>query len=178
MESMDKSSDKQTRTRANHIEIMPKVSQETRGIAALAAAKKRRQQQTDVARLTLTDGGKFNRTFISNYGDDTDSRLTPSRLASHNLKYSSQYNLNEDSDSLADQRSLNTDPSQYYRRMGHSPAKPNSKVPRATKYRPQPLSLVPTQQAGSLSDRLSDKTAETPSKVSRHTHDSPILWLA
>ena len=47
MESMDKSSDKQTRTRANHIEIMPKVSQETRGIAALAAAKKRRQQRSE-----------------------------------------------------------------------------------------------------------------------------------
>lgn len=164
MESVDKSSDQQARAKATHLEIMPKVNQETRGIAALAAAKKRRQQQSDVARLALTDS-KFNRTFISSYGDDLDSRLTPSRLASHNLKYGSQYNLNDDADSLTDQRSLKTDPTHHYRLMGASPMKSNSRVPRATKYRPQPLSHVPNQHMASQSDRMSDKTSDTPSKV-------------
>lgn len=139
-----------------HPSITPKVNQETRGIAALAAAKKRRQQQQEMmsSRLTLQDS--LNRTFVSTY-EEADSRLTPSRLATHNIKYGSRYNVNDETESY-DNRSQQTE----NRRMEHSPAKPGGRIPRA-KYRPQAHLRVP---AATSSDRLSDKTADTPHKVS------------
>lgn len=138
------------------VNLTPKVNQETRGIAALAAAKKRRQQQQDImaSRLTLQDS---QRTFISSYDDG--ERLTPSRLATHNLKYGSRYNINDETESY-DNRSQNTET----RKIEHvSPAKAGGKIPRA-KYRSQATHLrVP---GAANSDRMSDKTADTPHKVS------------
>lgn len=146
--------------------LTPRINHETRGIAALAAEKKRKQNPADPMRLGVSDS-QFNKTFVSNYGDENDSRLTPSRLATHNLKYGSRYNLTDDSDSLitVDQRSRHTDPVYLRHRADNSPAKQTGKIPRATKYRPQPLLKANQHISGSQSERMSDKTSDTPSKV-------------
>lgn len=164
-ESLDK---KESPPSEQHLVVVPKVNAETRGIAALAA-KKRRQHEVMSSRLNLQDP-QLNTTFVSPQ-DDFDSRLTPSRLANHNLKYGSRYNVNDDADS-SEYRSHLTDAGPYQgRKTDNSSVKHNGKIPRASKYRPQPLLRVHNDGAGgglvsSNSDRFSDKTlAETPIKV-------------
>ena len=154
-----------------HATIQPKVNQETRGIAALAAAKKRCQQQQEMmsSRLTLQDG-HLNRTFVSSY-EDGDSRLTPSRLASHNLKYGSRYNINDDTESY-DNRSQQTEA----RRIENSPAKAGGKIPRA-KYRPQPQAAHLRVPAATNSDRMSAKTVDTPHKMGVLVNNVFLLYL-
>lgn len=146
------------------LHVKPKINQETRGIAALAAAKKRKQQKEMSNRLTLDP--HFNRTFISSYGEE-DSQLTPSRLASHNMKYSgSRYTLNDETESVAtfDQRSMNAEAAPHQRKIDHSPGR--GKLPRPTKYRPQPVKLPASKINQSHgSDRNSDKQTETPARV-------------
>lgn len=163
-ESMEKKESSPTPlTKSN---IAPKVNQETRGIAALAAAKKRRQQQEIMSsRLNLQDS----RTFVSTYDDDR--KLTPSRLANHNLKYGSRYNMNDEAEDTYDSRSQHTDTGPYHsRKNDSSPARTGGKIPRASKHRHQSMLRVHNNAAAALpssnSDRLSDKVSlDTPSKV-------------
>lgn len=178
IDSMDKKSSsslQQIQPRLDQLKVTPRINQQTRNIAALAAAKKRRQQQGEGVRQDLNDGSQLNRTFISTYGgDDNETRLTPSRLASHNLKYGLKYSSNDDNDSLtaAEQKSMQTDPAAY--QMDNSPAargrQATTKPTRTTKYRPQPLTnntsttnAASGQAVGSSS--TSDKAVEISNKV-------------
>ncbi|XP_067938364.1 kinesin-like protein KIF19 [Watersipora subatra] len=133
--------------------VPPKVSQETRGIAALAAAKKRRQQQEIMSSRQNLQDTPFNQTFISY--DDGDNALTSSRLANHNRVYDSRFNLNDDLESYDSQMvDAKTD--------GSTP-KAGQRIPRASKHRHQALLRVQNQNPGapvgsSNSDRLIDPT--------------------
>lgn len=181
MESVDKrvfSPAVQSRGRNADTAVAPIVSQETRGIAALAAEKKRRQQQEMMSsRMNLQE-----RTFVSTappYDDNVDRKLTPSRLASHNLTYGSRYNLNDDLDSY-DNRSQNTDATPYRGRNLESSVAKDSRGQKSQKYRPQPLLRVLNNAAplnSSNSDRLSDKTTDTSIKVRAYcTVDKAFQW--
>lgn len=172
VESLEKK-DTASSTKIAEPAARPKVSQETRGIAALAAIKKRQQQAEMSSRLNLQDS-QFNQTFVSY--DEVENGLTSSRLASHNhkfdSKFDSKFDLNDDLDSY-EHRSQNGDGLQYgVRNNGPSPSKAGHKMLRGGRHKHQGLLRVQQQSnavplATSSSDRLFDSTANTPTKVTK-----------
>lgn len=141
--------------------IVSDVKLQTQNITALAAKKKRVQQQVMSSRLNLQDR-QFHGTFHSD--DDAGNTLTTSRLDSHNYQYDSKFNFGDDFDSY--------DPFIGGRDVDDaSPAKVSTKLSmRGPQHRHQALLRVQHQThnaplANSNSDKLSDITADTPIKV-------------